>query len=108
MKFCIKCGNELKEEAVLCPKCGCLAGYNSNKVYHRSSGNGLKIAAMIFLIIATVLNGILLIPLIWCIPMTIIYCSKVKNMEEVSIGFKVCCLIFVSLIAGILMLCDKD
>ncbi len=24
MKFCSKCGNELRDEAVLCPKCGCM------------------------------------------------------------------------------------
>lgn len=23
MKFCSKCGNELFDEAVMCPKCGC-------------------------------------------------------------------------------------
>ena len=23
MKFCVKCGNQLFDEAVMCPKCGC-------------------------------------------------------------------------------------
>lgn len=26
MKYCSKCGNELLDEAVICPKCGCVAG----------------------------------------------------------------------------------
>lgn len=26
MKYCEKCGNQLMDEAVLCPKCGCPAG----------------------------------------------------------------------------------
>ena len=26
MKFCSKCGNELFDEAVVCPKCGCATG----------------------------------------------------------------------------------
>ena len=26
MKYCSKCGNELLDEAVICPKCGCAAG----------------------------------------------------------------------------------
>jgi len=26
MKFCSKCGNELFDEAVICPKCGCATG----------------------------------------------------------------------------------
>ena len=25
MKYCSKCGNELFDEAVICPKCGCAA-----------------------------------------------------------------------------------
>jgi len=32
MKFCTHCGNELAEEAVICPKCGCaVADSNLNK-----------------------------------------------------------------------------
>ncbi|MCI9215419.1 MAG: zinc-ribbon domain-containing protein [Oscillospiraceae bacterium] len=26
MKYCSKCGNELFDEAVICPKCGCPVG----------------------------------------------------------------------------------
>ena len=26
MKYCSKCGNELFDEAVICPKCGCSTG----------------------------------------------------------------------------------
>lgn len=26
MKYCEKCGNQLFDEAVMCPKCGCAAG----------------------------------------------------------------------------------
>lgn len=48
------------------------------------------------------------IALIWQIPMTIYYYRCVTNKTKTSTGFKVCTLIFVSLIAGILMLCDKD
>lgn len=49
-----------------------------------------------------------LIPLYWCIPMTIIYFKKVKNNEPISVGFKICSLLFVSLIGGVLMLCDNE
>lgn len=108
MKYCVKCGNELMDEAVLCPKCGCLTGYNGNKVSYSSKNNGLKTAAKVFMIISTVFMGFYLIPLAWCIPMTVSYFNKIKNGEQVSTGFKVCCLIFVSLFAGILMLSDKD
>ena len=29
MKYCKKCGNELLDEAVICPKCGCSTGYEA-------------------------------------------------------------------------------
>ena len=32
----------------------------------------------------------------------------INEKKPVSVGFKVCTLLFVSLIAGILMLCDSD
>ena len=30
MKYCTKCGNELMDEAVFCPKCGCSVNDNGN------------------------------------------------------------------------------
>ena len=30
MKFCQHCGNSLLEEAVMCPKCGCVTGRNGD------------------------------------------------------------------------------
>lgn len=47
------------------------------------------------------------IPLAWQIPMTVVYFKRTKNEQDVSIAFKICALIFVSPIAGILMLCDN-
>ncbi|WP_368248904.1 zinc-ribbon domain-containing protein, partial [Intestinimonas butyriciproducens] len=31
MKYCSKCGNELLDEAVICPKCGCPVEGSTNK-----------------------------------------------------------------------------
>ncbi len=31
MKYCSKCGNELLDEAVICPNCGCETGYQTKK-----------------------------------------------------------------------------
>lgn len=100
---------------------------------NQTKTSGLKIAAKIFMIISVSLlavyfffmlglalitpyinKGILfvgfiyLIPLIWQIPMLCNYSNKIKNGEPISIGFKVCTLIFFSLIAGILLLCDQE
>jgi len=66
--------------------------------------NGLQTTAFVFMIIATVCVGWCLIPLIWCIPMCVHY---YREHDTCSTSFKVCTLIFVSLIGGILMLCDN-
>lgn len=70
--------------------------------------SGLSVAAKVFMIISTVVYGLYIIPLAWCLPMTISYSKKIKNGEPVSTGFKVCTLLFVNLIADILMLCDNN
>ena len=107
MKFCSKCGNEIMDEAVICPKCGC-AVENAQKEQPIPQ-SGLKTAAKVFMILGTIFWALFwLIPLCWCLPMTIIYFGKVNRGEKVSVAFKVCSLLFVSLIGGILMLCDKE
>ena len=72
--------------------------------------SGMKTAAKVFMIIGTVAMGVAgyLIPLAWCIPMTVSYFKKVKTGQPISTGFKVCSLLFVSLVGGILMLCDNE
>lgn len=109
MRYCTKCGNELMDEAVICTKCGCSTGHqypmNNEKKQPQS---GLKTAAKVFMIIGTVVMGFWLIPLAWCLPMTISYCNKINRGETIDTGFKVCSLLFVSLVGGILMLCDND
>lgn len=70
--------------------------------------SGLKTAAKVFMILGTVFGGLILIPLAWCIPMTVTYFSKVRHHQPISRGFKFCCLLFVSIIGGILMLFDHD
>lgn len=70
--------------------------------------SSLKNAAYVLLIISTVIQGFFLLPLFWCIPMTVSYSNKIKKNKPVSTGFKVCVLLFVNWIAGILMLCDKE
>lgn len=62
----------------------------------------------VFLIIGCILNGLEIIPLLWCIPMTIHYFTYVRDYNPLSITFKICCLLFISPISGILMLVDKN
>lgn len=58
------------------------------------------------IVILLVMSIIYLLPLAWVIPMTVVYTKSIKNGKDVSIAFKICTLLFVSLIAGVLMLCD--
>ena len=107
MKFCSKCGNEIMDEAMFCPKCGCKTEQVVDIVPPRSQSTR---AIKVWMIIGAIFTSFYcyLIPLAWCIPMTIHYFKKTERGERVSTEFKVCSLLFVSLIGGILMLCDKD
>ena len=64
----------------------------------------MLLVAFIFMILATVGLGIFLIPLAWCIPMTIHCYGCYKNNEKPSIAFGVCSLLFVSLVGGIMLI----
>lgn len=48
-----------------------------------------------------------LLPLFYLIPMTVYYFKATKNKRPVGMAFKVCTLLFVNMIAGILMICDN-
>lgn len=65
-------------------------------------------AALVFMIIGCVFQpfygSIGFIGLIWCIPMTIFYNFQQRKGKDVSTAFKICTLLFVNLIAGIIML----
>ena len=121
MRYCSYCGMQLNDEDRFCPHCGkevvnqaAVQPYaDTNAIYtnhdskEKKGETGLQTAAKVFMVIGTVVLAIpFLIPLAWCLPMTISYFNKVNNGEEVSIGFKICCLLFVSLLAGIFMLVD--
>lgn len=104
MKYCTHCGNQLIDEAICCTGCGCAV----EPLTVQKGPSTLAIVAKIFMIISCVASGFSLIPLCWTIPMTIHYCNAIKNNEKVGVGFKVCSLLFVNVVAGILMLCDND
>lgn len=113
MKFCTKCGAELVDEAIICVKCGCAVesteiSQSESKAPPRKSG--LSTAAKVFMVLGTIIMAMwtFCIGLAWCLPLTIIYFKKVNNGEPIGVGFKICSLLFVSMIGGILMLCDND
>ena len=110
--FCSKCGSEIMEEAVICPKCGCYTSNANvskiNKSVKSTQTSSLKTAAKILMIISCVCMGFWFFTLAWTIPMTINYNNKIKTGESIGTGFKICTLLFVNVIAGILMLCDNN
>ncbi len=108
MKYCVHCGNELLDDAVICPKCGCRVPNIREEKKEESSDTDLLIAITKgFMVLGCILSGFLLIPLLWTIPMTVSLFKKYDNKEKISMKFKILSLIFVSRIAGILMLVNE-
>ena len=135
MKYCKRCGTQLDDDAAYCWVCGTAVGTSGQpsaaqpsvnvqpvqapvnvqpaqtpvnvQVVQPAQTSAIKIVAKVFMLISCILSGFWIIPLAWGIPMTVIYWNRLKNHQPVGVGFKVCTLIFVSLVAGILMLCDE-
>jgi uncharacterized membrane protein YvbJ len=116
MSYCSKCGAELKENSAYCSMCGSpvenpgFNGYQYQYGYQpQRQESGIAVAAKIFMIIGTISLALstFLIGLIWALPMTIHYFNKIKMGQDVGLGFKICTILFVNTIAGILMLCDR-
>jgi len=108
--YCKNCGKELEDGAIECRNCGCAV--RQEIVLPEKKFGGVKFF-MISGCLLMILAGILLsfwyfISLCWAIPMTVAFFGKVKRKERCSNAFKVCTLIFVNLIAGIIMFCDVD
>ncbi len=67
--------------------------------------SGGELAVKVLLVLSCIVCGFALIPLLWMIPITVIYFKHVKNNDPIGIGFKIVVLLFVNLIAGIILLC---
>jgi hypothetical protein len=132
-EFCPKCGAKVGgSDHPVDHECGCCNGECECHHYNKT----LRIVASIFMLItvlgclfffliAIIAFGdpkygadaeklskaaaiIYLIPLLWQVPMTIVAFKSVKDGRHLGIAYKVCTLIFVSVIGGILLLCDVD
>lgn len=67
-------------------------------------GFAIDILAIIYLACAFLFLAYTAV-IVW---MTVRYRRKRANFEPVGLAFKICTLLFVSTVAGILMLCDND
>lgn len=74
-----------------------------------SGGNdeALRLAAFIFCVVSAVSVCWAIIPLAWMVPMTVHSWGIYKGTKSNTTAFGVCTLIFVSLVAGILLLVSK-
>ncbi len=128
--YCPKCGTKVENNMNFYTNYS--NNFDNGQCYNGQKRNTLQLIAMIFMIISCAWCGFLflfnitinpnnlpsnyaflvalgyLVPLFWALPMTIVYISKTKKKENVSTAFKVCSLLFVNFIAGILMLCDNQ
>ena len=120
MKYCTYCGNEVHDEAIVCVHCGCAIRTPANP--------GLVLAIKIFMIVGCIGQPLtawvnlvslgyldivstllaLLLPLAWCIPMTVSVFRSLNQQRRVGMGMKICVLLFVNTIAGVLLLCLND
>ena len=105
MKYCNNCGEPLEDSAYVCSNCGCSVPSAGRPV---RKDDTLETVIKVFMIIGCVSVGWAIIPLAWCIPMTVSVFKKLNAGLPISTGLKVCSLLFVSLVAGICMLCMKD
>lgn len=109
MKYCVYCGAEIHDEAVVCVKCGRAVKRDKiAAISSTSSDDTVSTVAKIFLVFGCISQGWLLIPLSWCLPITISIFSCMKQQKPIDTGLKICALIFVSFIAGICLLCMDD
>lgn len=107
MKYCSHCGAQIEGEAVVCVYCGCATG-RSVPQPARPKDDTMQVIIKVFLIIGCVSLGWALIPLAWCIPITVSIFNKMNKHEPVSTGLKVCALLFVNIVAGICLLVEDE
>lgn len=109
MKYCTHCGAQINDEAMICMNCGCSTKANEISHYTVSRKDETSETIIkVFLIIGCLSLGWALLPLAWCIPLTVSIFGKMKRNESIGTGMKICTLLFVSRIAGIWLLCMDD
>ena len=107
--FCSHCGSEIHDEAVICVKCGCeVSKAKPIAITPTETDSTMSIVVKVFMILGCISQGWLIIPLAWCIPLTVKVFNSLKSGTPITTGTKVCSLIFVNLIAGICLFCMED
>ena len=108
MNFCPNCGGPVSGTASFCENCGAPLTAAAPAYEAPRRDEAMCTVVKVFLILGCVSIGWALIPLAWCIPMTVSIFRKLNEGEPIGTGLKVCTLLFVNLVAGILLLCMED
>lgn len=112
--FCPNCGAETTNSAAFCMRCGCPVSSGQTMAAQPPAPSpvvrdeAMCTVTKVFLILGCISIGWLLIPLAWCIPITVRVFQSLNYGWPMSTGLKVCTLLFVNLIAGILLLCMNE
>lgn len=107
--YCAHCGAEINDKAVVCVKCGCAVGDGlATKPVTQVKDDTMDVVIKIFMILGCISMGWLIVPLAWCIPMTVSVFKSLKAGRPISTGMKICVLLFVNMIGGICLLCCDD
>lgn len=110
MIVCKNCGKEISDGVFFCAGCGATIAANEPLLEHNEKKRYMPGRAIrIFFIIGTVLSVLMTgaIALAWCLPMLRVYQRRVKEGLPIGTGFGVLVLLFVSRVAGVLMLLEK-
>lgn len=102
VKVCLCCGTTYENiKTNFCPKC---------KKALRTKGywSGYVAGAGVFMIISCVVFGLLLIPLLWLIPMTVKIFKRRTEVRKLSTFFKISVLLLGNFLAGVLLICDDE
>lgn len=108
MKYCMHCGAKIFDDAIVCVKCGRKVETETPVVVKSDDNDVMKTVIKIFLILGCISQGWLLIPLAWCIPITVSIFNSLRDKKPISTGMKICALILVNIIAGICLFCIED
>ena len=94
MKYCTHCGEQLLDEAVVCPKCGCAADGSFDRHTHKKSWNTLSIIGFIISFFETI-PGLVL---------SIIAYKQIQKSGEQGLGLAKAGIIISSVSLGISVL----
>lgn len=103
---CPNCGKALPKKAKFCPKCGSEIEMTPVKVKVVAPLTPIGKVAQVFFYVGAIFTCCTVIGLCWALPMIHIYKRGRDVVGKHSIGFKVCTIIFISRVAGILMFID--